>query len=868
MIPGTQYDVFLSHNGDDKAAVEIIAHRLREEAKLRPFLDKWHLIPGKSWQEAIEEALEQSETVAVFVGPSGISPWHNEEMRAALDTAVRTHDEYRVIPVLLPGASEDALTGFLARRIWVDFRSGLDDADAFDRLVAGVLGQPPEEAGAFALPDEPVPYPGLLPFTARQANFFFGRTEERDRLLTWVRRSPFVAVVGASGSGKSSLVLAGLLPALDKNWHALTLMPGARPLRALADQLAMLVPSKSCLHLADDLEARLADRADGLCTAVSTLWAGRPEATTLLIVVDQFEELFTQVAGTPKEVRQEQRQFIANLVEAVRTFRGRVRVVLTLRADFFRHCLDFPNLRIWLETNQFLLGPLGEDALREAVVKPAQVVGAMFEKGLVSRLIDDMRDQPAALPLMGFALAQLWQQRHGVWLTHAAYETIGGVSGAIDQRADAVYDQLSGTQKLLARNLFVRLVALGKGTSDTRRRIRRDELNLVGATLEEVEELTVILSHRDVRLIAADADTVELAHDALIERWGQLRDWLDEDRAGLRTHRRLTEAAEEWDRSGRDESYLYHGTRLAEAKEWAKAHADDLNRQERQFLKASRRAMWMSRTVTIMTAVVAIAVLAAVTTLAATGQLNQLIYRPLSMEWVEIPAGEFLMGSSDTEISAVYEVCPSCDVSNEQPQHSVYLRTYQIGQYEVTNKQYRQCIRAGVCNTPNHIQYDVPEFDNYPVTGVDWEDARTFCEWIGGRLPYEAEWEKAARGPAHNAGKTRVYPWGNEKDSQKANVAPDAADKAMPVGSYSPGGDSPYGISDMSGNVWEWVMDWYDEDYYDNSPPHNPIGAKPRLYRVLRGGSFEDSWIDARSTYRAYNYPGSVSEDIGFRCVR
>ena len=440
-----EYDVFLSYNSADQGTVEIIAHRLREEANLRPFLDRWHLVPGEPWQEAIEEALEESEAVAMFVGPSGVSPWHNEEMRAGLDRAVRGRDDVRVIPVLLPGADPEALPLFLSGRTYVDFCPGLDDADAFDRLAAGILGQPPERAEPFTLPYEPAPYPGLLPFTAQRADFFFGRTAQRDRLLDRVRKSPFVAVVGASGSGKSSLVLAGLLPALAQGWHALTLVPGARPLRALADQLATLGPPEGRLRLADDLESRLTKRSDGLSTAASTLLADRPEVATLLIVVDQFEELFAQMAGSPKEIRRQQRQFIVNLVDAVRTLDGRVRVVLTLRADFVRHCLDFADLRALLEPNQLLLGAMGEDALREAIVKPAQVVGAMFEKGLVGRLIDDMRDQPAALPLLGFTLAQLWQRRHGVWLTHAAYEEIGGVSGAIDQRADAVYDRLSET---------------------------------------------------------------------------------------------------------------------------------------------------------------------------------------------------------------------------------------------------------------------------------------------------------------------------------------------------------------------------------------------------------------------------------------
>lgn len=587
MTEEAQYDVFLSHNSQDKPAVELLARRLADEASLRPFLDKWHLVPGEPWQEALEEALEKSETVAVFVGLSGVSPWHNEEMRAALDQAVRTRDEYRVIPVLLPGATEASVARFLARRTWVDFRSGLDDADAFARLVAGILGQPPEQVGAFTLPDEPAPYPGLLPFTTQQAAFFFGRTEERDRLLERARVSPFVAVVGASGSGKSSLVLAGLLPALDEGWHALTLVPGARPLRALADQLGTLGSSAGRLRLTDDLETRLADRPDGLSTAVSTLLADRPDIATLLIVVDQFEELFTQVTGAPEEVHQQRRQFIANLVDAVHTSAGQVRVVLTLRADFVRHCLEFPDLRVLLEPNQQLLGPMGEDALREAIVKPAQAVGAMFEKGLVARLVDDMRDQLAALPLLQFALAQLWQRRHGVWLTHAAYEDIGGVSGVIDQRAEEVYTKLNESQKHVARNLFVRLVALGEDTSDTRRRVRREELDLVGTAAEDVEELIGILSRSDVRLITTGADTIELAHEALIEQWERLHRWLKEDRIALRIHRELTKAAQEWKRHGRDASYLYRGSRLARVEQWRETSTANLSALEHGFITAS-----------------------------------------------------------------------------------------------------------------------------------------------------------------------------------------------------------------------------------------------------------------------------------------
>jgi hypothetical protein len=583
-----QYDVFLSYNQDDQKEVELIERRLREEAKLRPFLDKWHLVPGDPWQEAIERALANSETIAVFVGPSGISAWHNAEMRDGLDRAVRNHDDVRVIPVLLPGAEQEKLPRFLSRHSWVDFRTGLDDADAFARLVAGVRGEPPEQADAFDLPDEPAPYPSLLPFTAQQSQFFFGRDKERVGLLRRVRESAFVAVVGASGSGKSSLVLAGLLPSIEKSWQALTLVPGARPLRALADQLATFFAPKDRLLVADRLEQRFRGRSDGLSTAISNILAARPNNFTLLFVVDQFEEVFTQTLGTSDEAQRQQQAFIDNLVDTVQASGGRVRVVITLRADFIQPCLEFPGLRSLLEPNQLFLGPLMDDALREAIVKPAQAVGALFQKGLVRSLVSDIRGRPAALPLLQFALAQLWQRRRGIWLTHEAYEDIDGVKGAINRLADAVYDRLSPTQQRLARNLFVRLVAFGAGTGNTRRRVRREELRLVGGDETEVKRLVGLFSHRDVRLIATDKDTVELAHEAVIEEWKHLRDWLEEDDAARFTHRRLTDAAEQWQSHPQDKSYLYRGTPLSEAIQWAATHGEEMNIEERAFLDSSQ----------------------------------------------------------------------------------------------------------------------------------------------------------------------------------------------------------------------------------------------------------------------------------------
>jgi energy-coupling factor transporter ATP-binding protein EcfA2 len=584
-----KFHAFLSYSEEDSAAAKILERRLREEANLNPYLDTSFMIPGLPRQEQLEQVLSEVEAIAVLVGPSGIEAWHNEQMRIGIERAVRECNIVRVIPVLLPGAAPEILPLFLGARVHVRFQQSLSERESFDCLVAGILGHPPKDAAADPRLDIPSPYPGLEPFTAQQAGLFFGRNEEYQRLRERVESSPFVAVVGASGSGKSSLVLAGLLPKLESNWRVLVLTPGARAIRELANQwVALAAEKEQTVNSVTDLMARCLAQADGLSNILALYLAQHKEVAKLLIVVDQFEELFTQTTGMIAEDHQQQRQFIANLVDVTRSLSQQVCIVITLRADFVRHCLDFPELSALLESRQLLLGPLTEQARREIIIMPAQKVGAMFEEGLVTRILAEWRNQPAALPLVQFALAQLWQRRYGLWLTHNAYDESGGISGAIDQSAERVYTQLNQqTQQPLAHNLFLRLVTFDETTNFTRRRIHRDELQLAEVASHDVDEVISKFADRNVRLIMVDAHTIELAHEALIERWERLQRWLNEDRSGLHIHRRLTEIATIWEERNRNSSYLYRGSQLAEATKWAKQHHHELNQLERAFLKAS-----------------------------------------------------------------------------------------------------------------------------------------------------------------------------------------------------------------------------------------------------------------------------------------
>jgi hypothetical protein len=596
MTDETQYDVFLSHNSQDKPAVERLAHRLTDEAGLQPFLDKWHLVPGEPWQEALEQALGQSRACAVFIGPRGISPWEHEEMRAAIEQRVADR-AFRVIPVLLPGAERGErgrLPAFLTRATWVEFREGLDDADALHRLVAGIKGIPPGRGPGEVVYKGVCPYRGLQVFEEEHAPFFFGREAATEWLVDDLRGSRFLAVIGPSGSGKSSLVRAGLVPALRRDdlpgsetWPLCVFRPGHRPLESLAVALIQLTsPADDPTAPLQLMDALAADQRQLHLTTRLAL-ADAPADRTIALVVDQFEEIFTLCRDEGQRVA-----FIDNLLYASAIEGGRALVVLTMRADFYGKCAAYPDLAARVTDHQMLVSPMEEEEeLRQAIERPARLVGLEFEGGLVETLLRDVQAEPGVLPLLQHTLLELWERREGRHLTFAAYREIGGIQGAVAHRAESIYADFDAVQQAITRRVMLRLTQPGEGTEDTRRRAQKGELLPAGEQAEITE--AVIQTLADARLVttardmATGEEQVDVSHEALIRGWPRLREWIDEDRAGLRIHRRLTEVAQEWERHSHDESYLHRGARLAEAQEWIETHAGDLNPLERAFLEAS-----------------------------------------------------------------------------------------------------------------------------------------------------------------------------------------------------------------------------------------------------------------------------------------
>jgi WD40 repeat protein len=454
----------------------------------------------------------------------------------------------------------------------------------------------PEATPFLDLPPTPgtPPYKGLQYFDETDAELFFGRETLITKLVAQldpVSDRRFLAVVGASGSGKSSIVRAGLIPALQRgeaiaedrfpaagspSWPVHILTPSAHPLQALAVSLTRDAGTLSATTaLIDDMARDPRSLHLHVCRILP------PSANYLLLVVDQFEELFTQCRG-----RVEQQAFVDNLMTAV-AMNGPAIVVITLRADFYAHCAEYVTLREALEQHQVYIGSMSEEELRRVVTEPAKQGGWELEPGLVDFMLGEVVDEPGALPLLSHALLETWKHRRGRMLTLAGYNESGGVGGSIARTAERVLQRLEPAQQNIARNIFLRLTELGESTQETRRRAKLSELVREPEEAAAVEQVLKRLV--DARLVITSEESVEVAHEALIREWPTLRGWLEQDLEGLRIHRHLTDAAQEWKRLERDPGELYRGARLAVASEWSTTHDMVLNPLEREFLAASQK---------------------------------------------------------------------------------------------------------------------------------------------------------------------------------------------------------------------------------------------------------------------------------------
>jgi tetratricopeptide (TPR) repeat protein len=452
------------------------------------------------------------------------------------------------------------------------------------------------------LPPEPgeAPFLGLQYFDEKDAGRFFGREMLVAKIVARLAGSRFLTVIGASGSGKSSVVRAGVIPALRRGerladgglpptdsgqWDIRIFSPSAHPLEALA---ASLTRDSESVSAAAILRADLEQDSRSLALAARRLLSqnGRKH---LLLVIDQFEEIFTQC-----KQETERKAFLENLLHVANPENPQpVSVLLTLRADFYAQLARHEGLRELVAQHQEFIGAMNREELTRAILQPAALGNWKVQAGLVEVLLDDLGSEPGALPLLSHALLETWKRRRGRVMTVSGYTAAGGVQGAIAQTAETVFRQrLTLAQQPIARMIFIKLAEMGDSSLDTRRRAAFSELITRATDPATIDAVLNILT--EARLVTTgtlepgEVRVVEVAHEALIREWPTLREWLDQNRAGLILHRQLTEDANDWLKLERDSGALLRGARLKQMLAWAGEHADLISLLEVEFLEASQ----------------------------------------------------------------------------------------------------------------------------------------------------------------------------------------------------------------------------------------------------------------------------------------
>jgi formylglycine-generating enzyme required for sulfatase activity len=734
------------------------------------------------------------------------------------------------------------------------------------------------------------PYPGLEAFTPQQAPIYFGRGAEIDQLLQQFAHPKvrFVAVVGVSGSGKSSLVTAGLLPRLRTGivghapWIDLRFKPGER---GGSPFLAMAFAFKSTLGITGQTEQKMARalRVDPAFAQknLTELLSQHPSATELLLVIDQFEELFTQSQS-------DERQDFFKLLDYI-VVQPRVRVIVTLRADFYAQAIKLPTLAEWLRRDRgtFPLAPPSMSAIHQMIVRPAEAAGLELQNGLAQRLLADAGKGPTAMALIAFTLHQIYrQEKDSGFLSIEAYEHFGGVQGAVQKRAETVLQDLHIDLEAALPVLFANLVEVNEQGIATRR--RPPQSRLTGNAKTAAEALT------EARLLVTgkgenNQPTLEVAHETVLTSWERLHQWIRDHAESLRARRDLERVAIEWDASGRHRGALRTGRLLQRYLSAAEPRTLTAN----DYLAACKRHRWGIRTgFTVL-------VLLAIATLNILFHVNKPQYpltfaaKPLFVQWglwpaprpemVTIPAGEFEMG----DFSGAGQI-------DERPVHTVrFVKAFEMGKYEVTFNEYDLFAAATGRDKPADQGWGRGE---RPVINVSWKEANAYAQWISKRtglnyrLPSEAEWEYAARATT----KTPRY-WTKKSEGKKdvactyANVF-DAKNESRlkliytiswepfnctdefpftaPVGQFVA---NDWGLHDMLGNVWEWNQDCYT-DTYEGAPadgsPWETAEDTDCSVGVLRGGSWINDPRGVRSANRYWVAPDSRGSDIGFRLAR
>jgi hypothetical protein len=602
--------VFLSYCHRDEGWMKRIAGHLGVLGDRLKVWDDQQIRPGEDWFPAIQRAIDQAQVIILVISDAFLNSSFIKKEEVPRFLLLRQTNGLTVIPVIARPCAWQSVEWLAAIQCYPKDGRALskvrkaqvdEDLAALALKVGELLSQRPapvlsgqeRKSTGFSVEEgdgaERPPYRGIEPFREDDADLFYGRARLTQRLVDTLRERRFLAVLGASGSGKSSLIHAGLIPALRKGalpgsetWTILPFKPGRRPLQELATHLLRYtVPL-------EDLSGEI-ERFSTAMASDNGLLAAKVRQTVrskALLIVDQFEEIFTQASSDS-----DRRSFFSNLMTASDIASAEVAVIIILRADFYVHLDAYSDLADRVAARQVFVSSMSEDDLLEAITGPAERSGLRLEKGLVDKLLQEMRGNVAALPLLQQALLELWKRREGDTLTLYAYQAIEGVKGAIVGWADSVYKSLSPARQELARRVLVELVQPGKGTEDTRRRLLQRELSLV---LNHDPELEDVVEHLiRYRLLTADHSPVtqerlvEIVHEALLYKWPRLRGWIEDSRANRLTHNHLRGRVERWLDLGRDQGVLARGGELTEFERWMQDHSIEASLSEKDYLEES-----------------------------------------------------------------------------------------------------------------------------------------------------------------------------------------------------------------------------------------------------------------------------------------
>ena len=700
------------------------------------------------------------------------------------------------------------------------------------------------------------PFPGLAAFTAADTPVFFGRNRETDDLLRLLAkdRVRFVAVVGASGSGKSSLVAAGLMPRLlsgavseSSDWVIVRFTPaelGDNPFLALAVALYPVLADRHRprRELAEELE----NGSTTLGRLSVEILRSRPPDAELILFVDQFEELFRTVSPEYRE------PFIALLTEA--NHATTIRIVTTIRADFYSHCLGSRDLAELLRLGSYPLTAPSAAALFEMITQPALRAGLTFEPGLPAQILDDAGAEPGSLPLVAFALAELYDARDADGrLRYAAYDGFGGILGAIGTRAEEIFSRLPAEPQRALEEVFRELVQVDDRGLATRGRASYRELCRTPGAAVLVDAMT------DARLLVRSREdeepTVEVAHEALFERWPRLSAWIVSVRDDLHLRYKVSQAAEDWSANGRLDSFLWSHDRVAEAKGMIDRLRPRLSDVERAFLgpihpKTMLQELDQSGTTHDRRVLIG-------ERLAFLGDPRRGVGVDATgtpeIVWRAVPGGTVGLETDDAIVT-------------------VGVGPLSVAAYLVTFSQYKAFVEAedgftnprwwnGLAQRSEEPSWQLRQLSNHPAEFVSWFEAIAYCRWLSSRLGYDVrllnewEWQQVA-----TSGNPQYrYPWGAKWDPQRANTYESRLNRTTAVGMY-PLGASATGVFDLCGNVWEWCLNGNS-----NARRVELSGSEPR---AIRGGAWAGYHEYARVNRPNFLPPETQHDSLGFRVAR